>query len=153
MNKVTMTESHEPLGEDEVAALEQYLGSQLPSEYRTFLLAHNGGRPEPNAFEVEDYPGVGSILDWFLGIKEGVHNDISDHVEEYRGRIPIDLLPIAYDPGGNLVCLAVSGPRTGSVYFWDHEGEEEAPSYRNVYLIADRFDLFLDRLKPISEMP
>lgn len=67
----------------------------------------------------------------------------------YRGRIPPNLLPIAHDPFGNLICLSVAGQDRGKVYFWDHEvevREGEIPSYRNVSFIADNFESFLDGL-------
>ena len=64
-------------------------------------------------------------------------------------RMPEELVPIAHDPGGNQICIAVAGPKTGAVYFWDHEEEaddDETPGYDNVYLIANSFNEFLNSL-------
>ena len=36
------------------------------------------------------------------------------------------MLPIAVDPGGNLVLLAIEGEDTGKVFFWNHEGKRLA---------------------------
>src|SRR5687767_923720 len=98
--------------EAEVRALEQRLGTSLPDDYRAFLLARNGGRPTPRAFPIAGEPGGGtSLLEWLLGIAG--RRDTYDLVTvraRFAGRVPGDLLPVARDPGGNLVCLQLSGP-------------------------------------------
>jgi hypothetical protein len=43
----------------------------------------------------------------------------------YADYLPGDLLPIASDPFGNMIALAVSGSNLGRVYFCNHEGEPE----------------------------
>jgi hypothetical protein len=46
------------------------------------------------------------------------------------------LIPIAHDPGGNMVCLAVTGEKMGKIFFWDHEGissEEETYGHDNIF--------------------
>jgi len=62
-------------------------------------------------------------------------------------RIPRDMIPIARDSFGNQICIGVSGPRCGYVYFWDHENEDEdEPTYRNMHLVAKSFQEFLAQL-------
>ena len=146
---VTISGSHATLQEDDITELERLLGVTLPGDYRLFLLAHNGGRPTPDGFLKSRDESDRDAIDWFLGVQAGAHNDLLSYVETYRDRIPPDLLPIAHDPFGNLVCLAVAGPRSGWVYFWDHEEEApegEAPDYRNVAPIARSLYAFLDGL-------
>ena len=77
---------------------------------------------------------------------------IDQAVEDYRGRLPSDVIPIGDDPYGNLICLGVRGGNRGAVYFWDHEDEldEEGLSkldYGNMYKLADGFEEFVDKLK------
>jgi hypothetical protein len=210
--------------------LECLVGFPLPSEYRSFLLEHNGGRPEacptmfriaaasefgrylrgelsantmsaqsvtPEGFTwhhveggetlqlvpydvhlitgrhvsvyqfqekncragafiegrrtlvgsrvVEDGPS--DALQVFFRVKG--HPEISNVEWNYRalaGRIARDLLPIACDGSGNIICIALSGGDRGTIYFWDWYEEDVPPSYENVYFLAGSFDLFLERL-------
>ncbi|HEY7327587.1 MAG TPA: SMI1/KNR4 family protein [Gemmataceae bacterium] len=39
-----------PTTDAQIAAFETYIGHKLPTDYRQFLLQHNGGHPEPDAF-------------------------------------------------------------------------------------------------------
>jgi len=58
-------------------------------------------------------------------------------------------VPIAFDAGGNLVCVAITGPHYGHVYFWDHEFESddgEPVTMNNMALIANSFGEFLSGL-------
>jgi cell wall assembly regulator SMI1 len=147
----TIHESKAPVTEAQVAKLEEEMGIRLPSEYRQFLLKHNGGYPEPDGFVIhgrtEDEDGM---VDRFLAIHDGEHDNLSRYLKWYKGRLPRNLFPVAHDPGGNLICISTSGADVGKVYFWDHDEEVEegvVPDYRNVYLLADDFVRFLNGLK------
>lgn len=151
---VTIARSREPLNLRRVSRVEHVLGCTFPGEYRDFLLAHNGGRPEEGVFPIStpqhDHHG---LLDNFLCIKARDPYDLLTWVRDYRGRLPRNLLPVAVDQAGNLICLSVAGSDTGGVYFWDHEMEAsqgKTPSYDNVYPVADSFQAFLDSLRPVS---
>jgi len=145
--KPTISKEYAPLTREQLAAVEQRLGVLLPQAYRGFLLAHNGGKPKPNAFQTRD--GTGSSIDWFLGIHSGPHDNFEGYFINYkvtRRALPTNLIPIGHDPGGNLICLSVQGEDTGAVYFWDHEKETSPPTYANLHLIADSFEGLLDSL-------
>lgn len=62
--KHLVTESREPVGEEEVAAVERELGVQLPTEYRDFLMAHNGGCISPAHFPIHGNPHGGSKVSY-----------------------------------------------------------------------------------------
>jgi hypothetical protein len=147
---VTIIESSMPLTEADLVRAEQRMGRPIPSAYRAFLLAHNGGRPEPYAFQMQGRhgtPSQGGCVDWFLGINTGkYYSDLEDLVKAARSRISPHLFPIGTDPGGNLICLSTSVSDEGAVYFWDHEFEGETPSCGNVYFIASSFEVFLNGL-------
>ena len=140
----------ELLSEQEIASVESQLGFSLPGDYRNFLLSHNGGRPEPRGFAIEsDKPNDRSVVHYFFCANKGDVYDLVTWAKRARGRIPANLLPVALDPFGNLICLSVSGGERGKVYFWDHEreaGESDSPGYDNVYFVADSFRDFLDSL-------
>jgi len=142
-----------PLSEARLVQVEEKIGIRLPEQYRRFLLKYNGGQPIPASFhyKTEAGPYSGSMVDWFLAIYDGEYNNFESWFELCKGeqpRVPANLVPIAHDPGGNLICISVSGSDQGAVYFWDHENEaEDEPDYRNVHLIDDTFDEFLAHLK------
>lgn len=152
MTNVTIRKSAPNLKEEDILTLEQQLGIRLPDGYREFLLEHNGGRPEPNVFPIQDGKGGDSVLDWFLRIQEGNLYDILDTLDTFRGRIPTNFLPIAVDAFGNLLCLSIQEPDLGKIFFWDHEKELEQyrrPGETNIALVANSFAELLDNLKPL----
>lgn len=130
-------------------ALELRLQIKLPPEYRAWLLQYNGGQPWPGNFRLRGKTRATENVSRFLA----VHKDPECNFEnEYvfwkltTGRLPGELVPIAEDGCGNLVCLAFGGRDAGKVFFWDHEAETEPASFVNVHLITDSFDEFIDML-------
>lgn len=136
--------------EGDVNALEQRLSKPLPESYRRFLLELNGGRPQPSEFEFEQYgKPQGSVVDWFFTLnKEKPTYYTVDKMEIYSNRIPSDLLPIAFDPFGNLILLDLGAKSVGAIYFWDHEKEncEGDPWWDNISYIAPSFTEFVTSL-------
>ena len=111
--------------EDRVRELEELVGGSLPAEYRQFLPKWGGALlPGYVEFPVLGDPPFGStaILDVLFGLLPGEGYDVAENLRAVEGRLPGDLLPVAQDPGGNLVCLGVRGPRAGGVFFWNHSG-------------------------------
>lgn len=99
---------------ERLAAFEKHLGTQLPEPYRAHLLAHNGGYVD-GAREICELHHV-------YGIHDGPKwARFPDSRAIYGGLVPRNLLPIADDPGGNLLCIVVDGSNRGAVCFWDHE--------------------------------
>ena len=139
------------LPEPILSVLERYWGFSLPKEYRNFLLEHNGGEPNVDCFNFKNDKEDGSDIRCFLGIYPDQHNDLLDHIKTYKDRLPSNLFPIAYDSCSNLICISVTEPDRGKIYFWDHEVEadpsqDEVPDYSNLTLIADSFNEFLEGL-------
>jgi hypothetical protein len=134
----------------------------LPPEYKTFLLTSNGGSPTPGSFRVLGWYGHGTSVMFFYGIHEAEKVDRLDLAcKVYKERVPADLIPIAYDASDNNICIGWTGERKGKVYFWDHEDELDedgdlVTDYRNVYLVANSLQEFLDGLmthEELDEMP
>ncbi|XDO55945.1 SMI1/KNR4 family protein [Erwinia pyrifoliae] len=127
------------------------LGVNLPKDYREFLKKHNGGYPEPDGFDFAD-GGDGSSVDKFFGISDSKNEGIIEYYSTYKNRIPKSYLPVAKDPGGNLILVEVDRDES-SVYFWDHEFESEdgdIPRMDNVHLISPSFNEFIDNLYEIE---
>jgi cell wall assembly regulator SMI1 len=143
-----------PTSESAVAAFEESIGATLPADYRAFLLAHNGGRPKPELFDIRwDDPelasgGSTSRVDVFRSLGEG-SLELTKAVRAFHGRIPIGMLPIATDPFGNEVLLGLDAARRGQVFFWLHdlppEYEETDPA--TLGFVAPSFDEFVASLR------
>jgi len=151
---IEIRDSEASLTDADICNVEKKIGILFPAEYRNFLLLNNGGRPSKTlfAFRKADGHSSESCVDWFLAIYDGKYDNFESYYATYKinqARIPFHLVPIAHDPGGNLICISVSGSDCGAVFFWDHENEApgvQAPSYDNVYLIEDSFNRFLHSL-------
>lgn len=139
---------------DIISEFEKLIANKLPLEYGEFLLNYNciafdGYVVFPTP---EVYPkGKSSMVDILFGFLPGDTYSLDENYYCYRGRMPSDLVPIASDPGGNIVCIAISGDFKGMIYFWDHEDEEVFDdghcNDKNIYLIAKSFDEFIDSLE------
>ena len=128
----------------------------LPEEYKQFLLQSNGGRPVPDVFGVPGWAHHSSSIHGFLGIHTGPDWQLERACRVYAERVPCDLMPIACDDFGNIVCLGIRGIRRGKIYFWDHENELDengdfVQDYRNVFLVANSLQEFLDSLMTYEE--
>jgi len=156
---VVFSETEAPVKIRDIEDVENLVGLEFPIEYREHLLKNNGGRCHPNRFIFcENGDKSESIVDWFLAIYDGEHDNLRTYINIYKieeQRLPSHMLPIAHDPGGNLICISCGTTDYGSVYFWDHEKEVNYKlfsdnSYFNLYLIAKSLLKFFDGLEQIS---
>lgn len=132
--------------------LEKFLNSNLPYDYKDFLLKTNGGRPIKIYFIVKTTGKLGTVS-YFLGNRKQVYERIQSRLDPFdRRRIPDNMLVIANDPEGDLILLSVKGQDYGKIYYWDHEMETEPADYSNLTLIADSFEEFINSLKSEEEI-
>lgn len=138
-----------------ILKIEQRIALKLPDAYKKHLLINNGGRCNPNVFSfIENGIPSSSCIDWFLAIDGDEHTDFEQEYKDYKEeekRMPMHIVPIAYDPGGNVICISCGARDYGKIYYWDHEKEvdysiSDDDNYDNLYLISDDFDAFLDCL-------
>lgn len=154
-----ITKSKAPITTEELANLETRLSFEFPEEYRKFLLVHNGGRPDHPCFlfKRKQSDDSDSLVNCFFSINGSEYTDFETLFRIFKVdgiRVPAELVPIADDPFGNLICIAVAGPKRGAVYFWDHDTEAEdgeSPTYYNVDLIANSFNAFLECLHELPQ--
>ncbi len=141
---------------------ENIIQKTLPTHYKAMLLEYAA----PIVFdELTDYcPTKSSPLDRkdgthslevLYGVGEG-ENGLLTIFKCYEGRIPRETISIAEVPGGNQICMCLSGCRTNKIYLWDHENEREITGisendFDNMYLLADSFENFINSLKKRSE--
>jgi hypothetical protein len=133
---------HRDATEVDVSHFEMGIAARLPDDYREFLIRHNGGYPEPSGFR-----GGNDVLNFFFGLWQK-HADLNYETLAHRGFIPEGLIPIACDPGGNLVLLEIARPHRGRVWFWDHEQSGERD--KAVSLLANSFTEFVASLVPLD---
>jgi hypothetical protein len=146
---MAMKTTGSPLSEADLRAWEIQRRVFLPEAYRRFMLKFNGGRPEPASFNVPGWPGKRSLVGDFLQIRAEPYN-LDEYIDEYRDRLPNELIPIAHDPGGNAICIAVSGEHRGTVYYWDSSNDwglwEETGT---IFLLSNDFDTFVESLSVV----
>ena len=135
----------------DIDAFEGRIDRRLPADYRDFLLALNGGRPNHHVIRDTATGDIGVKI--FFGICEEEYFDIDAECETMQGRIFSHHLSIAIDGLGNRYCVSLGPSDFGCVYFWDHEEEAdegEDPSELNLYLVADSFTELFSRMEPID---
>jgi cell wall assembly regulator SMI1 len=156
---VTFSETNNPTNIKEIDLIETWIGLNFPPEYKEHLIKYNGGRCSPNVFEfIENGKQSSSCVDWFFAIYDGEYYKLRDEIEMVKlneKRLPTHIIPIACDPGGNLVCISCGSDDYGKVYFWDHENEVDYTvsgddDYSNLYLIANSFNEFIDGLTDLE---
>jgi SMI1 / KNR4 family (SUKH-1)/Ankyrin repeats (3 copies) len=110
---------------------EHSLGTRLPEAYRKHLQLHNGGcvKGAQEICELHHVFGIHNGPDWARFLDRA----------SYGQMLPRDLLPIADDPGGNLICIVLSGPDRGAVIFWFHERGRDPESLTK---LAPDFDAY-----------
>lgn len=141
------------LDEARLEAFERTIGSALPENYRAWLRIHNGGGFIPAHFRISPAEGD-STVHHVHGLHDGPGYTRLDSVRNcYQGRMPAALLPVADDVCGNALCLGLSGPARGRVYFWNHEREAAtggADFWGNVTEIAPSWPAFLAGLAELQ---
>lgn len=152
----TFSQTEVKLSINQIEEIERYVGLKFPVEYKNHLLQYNGGQCYPNVFKFnENGNWTESCIDWFLAIYDGEYDNLKAYIKDYKldeKRLPFHMLPIAHDPGGNLICISCGSADEGHIYFWDHEKEVDYNiiddgEYPNLYFVAMGFDEFINGLK------
>lgn len=153
---VAFSQTESKLNSIQIENVEKYVGLDFPIEYKDHLLKYNGGQCVPNVFRFnENGKWTESCIDWFLAIYDGEYDNLKEYIRTFKldhKRLPTHILPIAHDPGGNLICISCDKDDEGYIYFWDHENEVDYivsgdKDYSNLYIIANSFNELIDGLK------
>ena len=91
--------------------LAEAVGHELPGSYVAFVGDHDGAAPATNSFIIRDNE---VSVSRFIPVEEAVSLG-----KEING-FPQGVIPFAEDDCGNYFYVE---PRSGSVWFWDHETE------------------------------
>ena len=148
---IEMIRPSTPTTDEIITEFEDQHNLKLPEDYRDFILEVNGGRPvkswQFDFVEVGDTDSTSSIINYFLSFSNeynGVQPSYRDRVENEE--IPPDMVPIAIDPGGNLILISAAGEDFGTVCFCDHELEDSDTGYMIISPIEKSFTKFLQSL-------
>jgi hypothetical protein len=140
-----------PVRTSDILAVEKFMKCKLPDNYLEFVLKYGGfAGGAYTYFPIEPYEEINEgMMGVFCGIGQPEGYDLLELCKDFQGRVPSHLLPIANDPGCNLVCLSLDGPDKGYVYFWDmsQDSGEDPPDTSNLHLIAKSFDEFIASLR------
>ena len=123
---------------DSVKEAEKVLSVRFPYSYKAFLLEFGWG-----SFWSREVYGLGSDVPAYLDV---VKITLSERTE-MRPRIPVHLVPICNDGGGNHYCLntrEMSGDEC-SVVFWDHTLNERQQPEKYSEDFVDWLNSWLDR--------
>ena len=139
-----ITNTGTKINEETIKVIESFIQAKLPDEYRDFLLKYNGGIPDKIIFNI-------SALAFFHKVNSSdYYSDFVVAYHTYIVRIPKGFIVVASDVGGNNILLGLEGKDRGKIYFWDHEeevDEDEEADFRNMTLISNSFNQFVDSLK------
>ena len=146
---LSITNPYQPASDEQVTTFERRIGAKLPEDFRSFLLLHNGGKPNPKRFSTSDGK-IESMVSIFFPLSGETDETLVAEYEKFtlRDQLPPNLLSIAKDPTDNRITIAFQGDDVGAVYYWSCD-EEPAPASRSyAYLrkIADRFSDFAAKL-------
>lgn len=136
------------IDEADILALATKVGV-LPNDYRSFLLASNGGVPEEQQIPVPS--DIKIQVKGFFSLGDTTSGDLSmtRALDTWAGRYPDGYVPVALCEGSNLLLMATGDEHAGRVVYWDHDGEaDEGEPARtdNLTPVADSFTALLEAL-------
>ena len=146
---VAIEEPGKKIEESDIDKYCRIIGKKIPGDYRRFLLEYNGGRPEPDYFEIENhFEGEGNVA-WFFRIESPV--EATDLVWCYisiRDHIIGGYVPIAYSASSDEILLSLRSENFGEVWWYDNKRLWEGATGNDLYFkLADSFSDFLAKFK------
>jgi hypothetical protein len=126
--KAAITEQGRRITQAELEAVEKQIGYEFPQEYREFMLANNGGRPDPDVFRItlsDGYTFTQAVYK-FCSLDE-LLTFYREYLEEYMEVFELTdeyveakyLYHIAECLSGS-ICIAVAGKHRGTIYYTDN---------------------------------
>ena len=141
--------------EDDIAKIECDLEIKLPEDYKYFMLQSNGGTPKEDMLfdffdevqECENTSVIRNIFSLYLDDSNRKFNyKVIYNIMVNDECIPADMVPIADDPGGNVISISLNKDDYGYVYFLNQDFEDEDTGYLVKSKIANSFKDFIDCL-------
>lgn len=150
--KYKISDSHSPATTERIASFQMTFNVVLPTEYKQFLQATNGGRPVPYCIHIPEWPGQRTCIHFFFGLHDDEDNSLKAWTEELHDELPSGCIPIGVDMGGHFLVLATEGERRGQVYYWDASTDYDlSPDVDTLFLVAENMLALLESLEQPPE--
>lgn len=140
---------------EDIAEFENEVGMEFPEDYKNFMIEANGGTPKEELLydffdEVTEAENTSVIREFFSlfsddTVKMSNLREIYK-IMTYEETISVDMLPIADDPGGNVIGISLNKDDFGYVYFINHEYDDLDTGYLVKSRIAESFSDFIGAL-------
>lgn len=141
------------ISNSELSKIEKKLGLKFPEDYKSFIINANGGVPERDMLydfydEVTEIENTSVIRRFYSICNDDYKYNLEKILNTMREEQAIakDMLPIADDPLGNLLCISVGERDYGAVYYLNHEFEDIETGFLMKSKIADSFSDFINSL-------
>lgn len=164
ISELTTQKTESNISVNQINEIEEEYSILFPQIYKMFLQTYSEivFMGDVYFYSIEKLKGSldgRHLMGAFYGIKNSSLN-LKKQIECYNGRIPSCLIPIVELPGGDLLCLGISGDKKDKVFLWDHENEIAAyrmlyPNkkttsvddyWENTFLVANTFTEFINSL-------
>lgn len=134
----------------DIQKLEESFNVKLPTDYRDFLIKHNGADIVDGIFYVKDLEQK-ILMGGFYGVESNPKKiGLINQNEEYGDDIPDNSLLIGSDPGSGWILLVNDGENNG-IWYYDHTYFfEQSSDELNTYFICETFSEFLKILETTS---
>lgn len=149
------TSYSDALKNERLITIEKKYDIIIPDDYKQFLRWYGETFFEKNIIfkPLEPSPTAtedgNQYFDGFYGLMS--ENNINQQIDDYKNRIPGNLIPVGECPGGNLICIGVNGTAYGKIYFWNHENELKARLMIGDVADVENIDLYWDNIYLVSE--
>ena len=123
---------------------------EFPKAFIEYLEEHNDAELEVNTLDIGDNE---CCIRFFYGTSSEAYSDICVTYNDYQGRMPKEMIPIADPDFGNQICMSLAKETYGKIYFWDHETmdtDDDEPcklTIEDMKEIASSFEELLDNIK------
>lgn len=136
--------------DEDIKKIEEKYTIKLPDDYK-YYLRHYGNDyiKEEYRFtpptELSEKNNQSQLeVDSIYGLNDD-ENKIDDKIDFYKDMLPVDLIPIADLPGGDLICIGTKGDKQNKIYLWFHEMNGQ-----NLFRLADSFESFVGGFQKIK---
>ncbi|CAH1216830.1 hypothetical protein PAECIP111891_04485 [Paenibacillus allorhizoplanae] len=141
---VTWDFTDKKVTKDEIVNVGDYWNIQFPDDYVNIACESHGGSPIPDSFDFENHEEA--VFGYLLSFNHDSINYIITTYENVKDRLPSDVIPIADDPFGNLICFDFRmNNKNPKVVFWDHEIAFTNPD-RAISFISSSFSDLINKL-------
>lgn len=146
MREIIFEKTGKQITMDNIRNLEKQIGYELPTDFISFYLEHNGGVPVQYIYWKDDDVYV---VEFFLPIDDELYKSCSvnityDWLCKDGSIIPSDYLPIAEESGGDIYLMKLGDKNKSEIYYWSHEYNE--PEEMILEPISEDFASFIEYL-------